>query len=227
MRDEFPKISPVSPQRFALQTTIGQSTHDKLRRAQELLGSAVPAGDLAQVLDRALDALIRHLEKLKCGAAEKPAKNLRPSDARRHIPSHVRRAVWRRDGGRCTFVSDSGHRCKARKFLEFDHIEPIARGGWSTVANMRLRCRAHNQLEAGRAFGAEFMRRKREAAQSLEFGQGAGPTTTRARTEAADLARAAEHARLEAAELARAATQQVRAAAEAQCLADRARTRHR
>ena len=30
---------------------------------------------------------------------------------------------------------------------------------------MRLRCRAHNQYEAERAFGADFMRRKRQEAR--------------------------------------------------------------
>jgi hypothetical protein len=61
-------------------------------------------------------------------------------------------------------VSEAGHRCEARKLLEFDHIDPVARGGESTVAGIRLRCRAHNQYEAERTFGAEFMRHKRIAA---------------------------------------------------------------
>ena len=37
----------------------------------------------------------------------------------------------------------------------------MARGGRATVDRMRLRCRAHNQYEAERAFGAEFMNGKR------------------------------------------------------------------
>ena len=53
-----PKVAPLSPQRFLLQLTIGQSAHDKLRYAQALLGHQVPAGDVAEVLERALDALI-------------------------------------------------------------------------------------------------------------------------------------------------------------------------
>jgi len=75
----------------------------------------------------------------------------------------VKSEVWKRDGGQCTFVGDSGHRCPSRSALEFDHIEPVARGGQSTVQNLRLRCRAHNQYEAERTFGIEFMRNKRES----------------------------------------------------------------
>src|SRR5207247_6761231 len=89
----------------------------------------------------------------------------RPSPDPRHVPAHVKRAVWERDGGQCTFTSDSGRRCPARTRLEFDHVEAVARGGRASVAGIRLRCRAHNQYGAECTFGAEFMRRKREAAR--------------------------------------------------------------
>jgi len=49
--------------------------------------------------------------------------------------------------------------------MQFDHIDPVARGGEATVENIRLRCRAHNQYEAERVFGAGFMASKREAAR--------------------------------------------------------------
>jgi 5-methylcytosine-specific restriction endonuclease McrA len=77
----------------------------------------------------------------------------------------VKRQVWKRDQGRCTFVSASGRRCDARRFLEYDHIEPVARGGKSTFENLRLRCRAHNQYEAECGFGAGFMHEIRERAR--------------------------------------------------------------
>jgi 5-methylcytosine-specific restriction endonuclease McrA len=77
----------------------------------------------------------------------------------------VRRAVWRRDQYQCAFRSDEGRRCEARSGLEIDHIQPVARGGGSTVDNLRLLCRAHNQLAAEKSFGAGFMEEKREAAK--------------------------------------------------------------
>jgi hypothetical protein len=49
--------------------------------------------------------------------------------------------------------------------LEFDHVVPVARGGTATVEGLRLRCRTHNQYEADRVFGAEFMSRKRLGAR--------------------------------------------------------------
>jgi hypothetical protein len=203
-----PRVTPLAPQRFGLQVTIGQGTHDKLRHAQSLLGNSRVSGDLEQVLDRALDALIERLERRKFAVTGRP-RSRRSAGEGRALPAEVRRTVWQRDGGRCTFTSDTGHRCEARRFLEFDHIEPVARGGRTTVANVRLRCRAHNQYAAECAFGSEFMHRKREL-------------TRERRLEARETAEA-EHARAESAERARAAAERVRAEAEARVAGERAR----
>ena len=73
--------------------------------------------------------------------------------------------MWQRDGGPCTFESESGKRCEARTRLELDHVVPVARGGQTTAANMRLRCRPHNQYTAEQTFGVEFMSGKREEAR--------------------------------------------------------------
>jgi hypothetical protein len=159
------KLVPIAPERFAVQFTASRATHDKLRYAQDLLGHAVPWGDIAEVIDRALDALVQQLEQRRFARAslKRPSPGSRNP---RYIPAEVRRAVWSRDGGRCAFTSDQGRRCEERTRLEFDHVQPVARGGEATVANVRLCCRAHNQYEAEQVFGAGFMQRRREAAQS-------------------------------------------------------------
>ena len=159
------RLTPLSPARYAIQVTISKATHDKLRQAQALLSHSVPSGDVAEVLDRALDALIVQLEKRKFGATDRPGRT-RGSKRLRHIPAHVKRAVRARDGDQCTHVDEHGKRCTERKFLELDHVTPVARGGGNSASNLRLRCRAHNQYEAERVFGAGFMRRKRERAMN-------------------------------------------------------------
>ena len=155
------RTTPLSPGRFGLQLTMSAETHEKWRRAEELLAPAVPRGDYAQRLDRALDALLEKLERRRHGATDSP-RAARPSTSEDHIPASVRRAVYARDQGRCTFASESGRRCEERGDLEYDHIIPRARGGKSTVPNLRLRCFAHNQLEAERVFGAGFIQAKRD-----------------------------------------------------------------
>jgi hypothetical protein len=161
------RVTPLSSQSYALQVTLAQKTHDKLRYLQSLLGHQVPSGDLAAVLDWALDAAIARREKQKFAACAHPRPGRGASKpGTRYVPAHVRRTVWHRDGGQCTFVSGAGKRCPARDRLEFDHVEPVARGGTATVGGIRLRCRAHNQYEAERTFGADFMRHKRETARA-------------------------------------------------------------
>ena len=66
------KVAPIAAQRFELRLTVGQSMHDKLRYAQALLGHQVPSGDVAEVLERGLDSLIRDLEKRKLAATGTP-----------------------------------------------------------------------------------------------------------------------------------------------------------
>jgi len=159
------RVTPLSSRSYALQATIDPETQDYLRRAQELLGHQVPSGDVAQVLKLALRELVTRLEKRKFASTDRPhTPRPRTSSNPRSIPAYVRRAVWKRDKGQCTFESESGRRCAVRTGLEFDHIVEVARGGEASAQNLRLRCRAHNQFEAERTFGSEFMRHKRIAA---------------------------------------------------------------
>jgi len=92
-----PRVTPLAPERFALQVTIGQSTHDKLRYAQELLSHRLPSGDIAQVIDLALETLVRQLEKQKFAATNNPRPSSRRSTNARYIPAAVKRAVCERD----------------------------------------------------------------------------------------------------------------------------------
>ena len=48
-------------------------------------------------------------------------------------------------------------RCDAIHQLEFDHVIPLAFGGQNTLANLRLFCRAHNNLAAKDLMGKEFI----------------------------------------------------------------------
>ncbi len=169
------KATPCASDRYALQLMLSRATYEKLRHAQELLSHALRSSDVADVIDRALDALVTKLEKRKCAAMSRPVRRARSdrpaSDAARrsprHIPAEVKRPVRQRDGGRCTFVSEDGHSCESRTLLELDHVDPVARGGRATVDGMRLRCRAHNQFEAECLFGAGFMAEKREEARRM------------------------------------------------------------
>ncbi len=160
----WPKVAPLSPGRFDVRFTLDQSAHDLLRYAQALLGHAVPSGDIAEVVKRGLAMLVDRLEKRVFAASARP-RSQRSATEGRYVPAEIRRTVWRRDGGRCTFKSAAGQRCPACTRLEFDHVESMAGGGPTTTENLRLRCRAHNQYTAEREFGPGFMESKRQKAR--------------------------------------------------------------
>ncbi len=102
-------------------------------------GSGVPA-------ERS-PALQRHLAALRCCGAV-------PGSRSRYIPAVVRREVWRRDQGRCSYVDrHSGRRCGSRYRLEIDHIVPFALGGGAEPRNLTLHCRAHHRLRHAQRHG--------------------------------------------------------------------------
>lgn len=153
-----PVIAPLSARRYLLKLTIGEETRDKLKRARSLLRHVIPDGDPAALLDRALTLLVKDAERMKWSATSKPRaaqSSQAPGPGTRHIPAAIKRAVWRRDRGRCAFVGSLG-RCEEAAFLEFHHVEPFAAGGASEIDNLQLRCRAHNQHEARLYFGEEL-----------------------------------------------------------------------
>jgi hypothetical protein len=136
-----------------VQFTVGRETHDNLRRAQDLLRREIPDGDPGLIFDRALRLLLEDIARKKLAATSKPRPGRPTAERSRHVPAHVKRAVWLRDGGQCAFVARSGRRCRERAILEFHHVDPYAIGGETTSANLSLRCRAHNVHEAERVFG--------------------------------------------------------------------------
>jgi len=145
-------LNPDAPDLVTIRVRLPRATHDKLRRAQDLLGHAIPDGDVAQVLDRALTLLVSDLERKRLGKVNHPRVARRPLQRRRYVPAAVRRAVTRRDGGRCAFFGKDG-RCTETRFLEFHHVIPYGLDGSSTEDNIELRCRAHNKYEAEQVFG--------------------------------------------------------------------------
>ncbi len=153
LRRSRPVATPLAPNRYQITFTASEEMHDKLELARDLLRHAVPSGDPAAIIDRALTALVEELSRQKFAATDRPRSSRGARNGSRHLPADVKRSVWVRDLGRCAFVSAEGRRCIGRGFVEFHHVKPFAAGGLSTVANIELRCRAHNAHEADLYYG--------------------------------------------------------------------------
>jgi hypothetical protein len=168
-------VTPLSPDRYMLQLTIGGDMLEKLRLAKDMLGHAIPSGDDAAILDRAFNALLVELAKKKFADTERPRGSRATRPPAGNPSAAVKRAVWVRDLGRCAFVGTAGHRCNERRFVEFHHVDPRALGGEAAVEKIELRCRRHNDYEGRLYFGK---RRTRHAGvvreQPISHGSPAG-----------------------------------------------------
>ena len=111
---QSPAITTLAPERYRVQFTIGAATHEKLRRAQDLLRREIPDGDPGVLFDRALTLLLEDVARKKLAAAGRPRLRQSTPTRTRHIPAPVKRAVWLRDGARCAFVAASGRPDRAR-----------------------------------------------------------------------------------------------------------------
>jgi hypothetical protein len=165
-RDPHDVAEPLTADLRRLHVTVSRRFLAKLDAARSALSHARPGATAEDILEAGLDLVLAAHANRK-GLAAKPRKAAPPSRSG-HIPAHVRRAVWTRDGGRCQWPVSGGGSCGSTLRVELDHVVPRARGGPPTVENCRLLCRAHNQLSARLAFGDDWMDRFTRSARERE-----------------------------------------------------------
>jgi 5-methylcytosine-specific restriction endonuclease McrA len=174
------KVTVKTEQMIEVRLHFDQDTMAAIQRLKEVWSHAMPNATIAEILTRAAtEAVVKHdpLEKIKRAEKRKatPAPEwqrepksgaVRGSNSEsveriknRKRTASIRRAIWKRDASQCTFVdAKTGEQCRAKHFVEEDHIVPRAIGGEYSLENIRLRCRAHNQRHAIDCFGAQKMR---------------------------------------------------------------------
>ena len=161
-----PVVEPLSPSRYKVQFTASAELRDKLKRLKALM----PGSDLASVVEAAVTEKLERLEAKRFGKTNKPRKSLEDADTSagvRGIAAPVRRFVWERDRGQCTYVTHNGRRCPAREGLEFHHDEPYGVGGDRSANNVRLLCKVHNAYMAELDYGKEKMDQYRRSADRV------------------------------------------------------------
>jgi len=165
-------VANLKLRQTAVQFTATSELREKLNRLQALMRSKVPDGDLAAIIEEAVTEKLEKLEAKRFAKTKSPRKTVERADTTpksRYIPAPVRRAVRERDGNRCTFVDEHGHRCTSRDRLEFHHRDPFGRGGGHSPENLRLVCRTHNIYYAEGDYGGEVMERyRRSGGRALE-----------------------------------------------------------
>jgi HNH endonuclease len=195
MSQPRPQLEPLSEARYRLQLNVTAAVREKLELARALLSHSVPNGDLAVLLERALDELIEKAQRQRFAQTKSDQRAVSSAEAggssgesvasdgigdqkgravpkrgrlrREHVRNSTRREIIARDGLRCSFVSDGGCRCSARSFLQIHHEHPWAKGGDATSTNLRLLCAAHNRLLAERDFGREHVAARHDERRAI------------------------------------------------------------
>ena len=148
---------PMTAQLSRLHVTVSRDFLAKLEAARLALSHSVPNATIEDVLEAGLDLVLSRDTKRK-GLVAKPRLVARddqpaPVTVSRYVPADIRRAVWKRDGGECQWPVESGGICGSRLRPELDHIRPYAKGGPTTVDNLRVLCGFHNELAARQEYG--------------------------------------------------------------------------
>ena len=150
-------------QKYRLEGVVSKRVHEKLERCKTLLSRKSPEGvDYDTLFDELTEMFLdkrdpeRRIDRRK-PRAKRTATNCGNT---RHISVKVKNLVWKRDNGRCTFVGSNGKRCSSEFNLQFDHYPvPYARGGPSTVENLRLLCAKHNRRAAEHVYGEKYVKK--------------------------------------------------------------------
>ena len=169
-------LEPLSQASYRLQLNTSESLKQKLELAAKLMTHSNPSGDLAVVVERALDLLVDQLQKERFGKTARPrryptkpedgvgkppctsARSVQRAQRRRaHIPNEVLRQLVERDGLGCSYTSEGGHRCGEQAFLQVHHEKAWARGGSDELHNLRLLCASHNRFVAEQELGRQYV----------------------------------------------------------------------
>ncbi len=161
-------VAPLSAEQYRMQFTASREFRDLTREAQDLLRHELPDGDLAVIFERALRLLVAQVKKERWGVGRKArsaAAAVEGPARSRDIPDAIKREVFLRDGGQCTYVGPDGRRCEERRWLELDHRDGFARTWEHRTERIRLLCRAHNGYAANQMYGRRWMddKKKRSA----------------------------------------------------------------
>src|SRR6266540_2563830 len=163
------EVRPLDAERSRIHLTVDRGFHARLEEARDALSHA-NASD-GEILELALEALLERAAKRK-GLGTRRPKTQRPAK-REHVPAQVLAAALERAGHCCEWRLASGGSCGSRRRLQADHIQPLALGGTSDLANIRIACKFHNLLAAREVFGDawmdQFTRNPRAAADGLNL----------------------------------------------------------
>jgi hypothetical protein len=164
-------VEPLDAELARVHMTVSRRLLEKLEAARDALSHSHPGASRDEIIEAGLDLLLERAAKRrglvknprKTAPAAEEASTQVPAPAgkgrSRYVPAPVRRAVWKRDDGKCQWPVDGGGICGATYQVEIDHIEGFALGAGTTIEECRLLCKFHQDVSARKLFGDALMNR--------------------------------------------------------------------
>jgi 5-methylcytosine-specific restriction endonuclease McrA len=162
---ELAALAPRSAREFTrwlnseevqLTFSLERPTFQNLHELQSLRSHKHPPSSYRGIVHDLVELGQKEWNPLRCTVSSAPQKrcdkeNTSPS----HVPESIRREVWIRDQGACTYQDPgTGKRCGSKTYVQLDHIHPLALGGKHELSNLRLLCGTHNRARARKTFGS-------------------------------------------------------------------------
>src|SRR5437016_5236216 len=156
-------VKPLRPELRRLNVTVSADFIAELEQVRAALSHKCPEGNFEDVVREAFKLVLERDRKRKALTDRPRPPPETPSENDRYVPAAVKRAVWERDHGRCTWPMEDGKLCGSTHKLEFDHDLEVALGGKPTIENIRLLCKGHNLMKAEQHLGKALMAKFRKA----------------------------------------------------------------
>ena len=138
----------------SLRVVVSDELLAKLDQLKALWSHSNPNMTDLELIEKMADLCLKKVDPARKSLRKASGKNSRrvPDVEKRYITAAVKKEVWLRDRGKCTYPG-----CNSKHLLQYDHIAPYSVGGLSTPENLRLRCQAHNIRAAVEHFGLRKM----------------------------------------------------------------------
>jgi 5-methylcytosine-specific restriction endonuclease McrA len=163
---------------FEVRFAADEELMEPIRWAKSYLSHKYPNSASFQETFKFALSYLREREDLSL--QDKPRRSNAKTNSR-YIPKAIKQEVYNRDKGRCAYIGSNGKRCNSQHNLEYDHYPvPFARGGPSTVNNLRLLCAKHNKHTAIKTYGERAIKKHyiKETATVYFSGRVRGSPTT-------------------------------------------------
>jgi 5-methylcytosine-specific restriction enzyme A len=170
----IPKVRErvITEDHTEIKFVINKELKEKLEKIRALAGPKGATMDFGELIAFMAQISLQSLENKKFGKSKlkvlsakdstAPAPELKPTKNPRYIPRPIWRFVMQRDKYQCV-------NCGCKRNLNIDHIIPLARGGKTEPKNLRVLCFNCNQRAGMKAFGVDFMERKRLGSKVITY----------------------------------------------------------